>query len=381
MEHTATVHPEGLIGPHGVLLHPGAPKAATTAIQSCLAAIRQQLWDDGLVYPGTELHHVAASRAALGMPNIPHEAARDARKWANLQRTVNRHDGRAIVSSELLAVCSDERAASVVAALGGERVHVVLTLRSLGSVVPSAWQESVKAGSREPFGSFVDAVLESDREPGRDTAGRFWMVHHQARFVRRWADVVGADKVTVLPLDPSRPEAVFSAFETLIGLRSGTLDPRLATHANRSLTWAEAEAVRSFNTLVEMPGEFQNVGEMLPPQVVSILVESRRPPVDEPRATLTPHQVERLAALAAPMIDDIRTSGVRIIGDPDALLPVPDPSAVVPSEPTAAPFDVVAHLLRSQREFTRRTQSAATERRAAERQARRSRRDGTTSAD
>ncbi|MEN9823631.1 MAG: hypothetical protein RLZ04_2057, partial [Actinomycetota bacterium] len=61
MEQT-TPHPEGAIGPHGVLLHPGAPKAATTAIQSCLAALRDRLWNDGLVYPGTELNHIAASR-------------------------------------------------------------------------------------------------------------------------------------------------------------------------------------------------------------------------------------------------------------------------------------------------------------------------------
>jgi len=375
MEHT-TGHPDGIIGPHGVLLHPGAPKAATTAVQSCLAALRQQLWDDGLVYPGNDLNHVAASRAALGMPNIPHEAARDAKKWAGLQRTVTRHEGRAIVSSELLAVCSDEKAAAVVAALGGERVHVVLTLRSLSAVVPSAWQEGVKAGSTKRFGPFVQEVLANGGTAGRDLAGRFWTVHHQARFVQRWADVVGPDRVTVLPLDPARPDAVFRAFETLIGLRPGTLDSSLATHTNRSLTWAEAEAVRSFNSLVDLPGEFENVGEMLPPQVVSILVESRRPPADEPRATLSPQAVDALVPLATAMTEAIRASGVRVMGDLDLLIPVVDDALVVPAEPTAAPFDVVAHLLRSQRDFVRRSQQAALARRATDRQARRDKRSG-----
>lgn len=370
MEQT-TPRPEGVIGAHGVLLHPGAPKAATTAVQSCLAALRDRLWNDGLVYPGTEFNHIAASRAAIGMPNVPHEAAKDSRKWDNLQRTVGRHPGRAIVSSELLAVCNEERAASVVAALGGERVHVVITLRSLGAVVPSAWQESVKAGSREPFGRFVDAVLERQGEAGTDPAGRFWTVHQQARMVRRWADVVGPERVTVVPLDPARPDDVFSAFEQLIGLSPGTLDPSLSTHANRSLTWAEAEAVRSFNTLVDMPGEFQNVGEMLPPQVVSILVESRRPPADEARAALSPEAVGRLLPLTTTMVDEIRSSGVRVIGDLDRLIPTVHHDAATPVEPTSAPFDVVAHLLRSQREFVRRTQATAAERKAAQRQDRR----------
>ena len=372
----STGHPEGVIGPHGVLLHPGAPKAATTAIQSCLAAVRSRLWDDGLVYPGNELNHIAASRAALGMPNIPHEAAKDAKKWANLQRTVTRHEGRAIVSSELLAVCNQERITTVVGALGGDRVHVVLTLRSLGAVVPSAWQESIKAGGREPFGRFVEAVLERQGEAGTDPAGRFWTVHQQARLVQRWADVVGPERVTVVPLDPTRTDDVFAAFEHLIGLAPGTLDPSLATHTNRSLTWAEAEAVRSFNTLVGMPGEFENVGEMLPPQVVSILVESRRPPADEPRATLSPQDVEALIPLATAMTDAIRESGVRVIGDLDLLVPTVDPDAVVPVEPTSAPFDVVAHLLRSQREFVRRSQEAALARRASDRQARQKKRGG-----
>ncbi|MEY2753959.1 MAG: hypothetical protein RJB65_317 [Actinomycetota bacterium] len=373
MEQT-TPHPEGAIGPHGVLLHPGAPKAATTAIQSCLAALRDRLWNDGLVYPGTELNHIAASRGALGMPNVPHEAAKDARKWANLQRTVGRHPGRAIVSSELLAVCNDQRATQVVEALGGDRVHVVITLRSLGAVVPSAWQESVKAGSREPFGRFVDDVLERQGEAGTDPAGRFWTVHQQARMVRHWAGAVGPERVTVVPLDPARPDDVFAAFEQLIGLPTGMLDPALATHANRSLTWAEAEAVRSFNTLVDMPGEFQNVSEMLPPQVVSILVESRRPPADEERASLSPEAIERLLPLATEMTDEIRASGVRVLGDLDRLIPVVDHGVSTPTEPTSAPFDVVAHLLRSQREFVRRTRAAAAERKAAERQTRRARR-------
>ena len=372
----STGHPEGVMGPRGVLLHPGAPKAATTAIQSCLAAVRSRLWDDGLVYPGNELNHIAASRAALGMPNIPHEAAKDAKKWANLQRTVTRHEGRAIVSSELLAVCKQERIATVVEALGGDRVHVALTLRSLGAVVPSAWQESIKAGGREPFGRFVEAVLERQGEAGTDPAGRFWTVHQQARLVQRWADVVGPERVTVVPLDPTRTDDVFAAFEHLIGLAPGTLDPSLATHTNRSLTWAEAEAVRSFNTLVEMPGEFENVGEMLAPQVVSILVESRRPPADEPRATLSPQAVEALVPLATAMTDAIRESGVRVIGDLDLLVPTVDRDAVVPVEPTSAPFDVVAHLLRSQREFVRRSQEAALARRASDRQARQKKRGG-----
>ncbi|MFZ9483529.1 MAG: hypothetical protein ACO3AV_11585 [Ilumatobacteraceae bacterium] len=370
MEQT-TPHPEGIIGPHGVLLHPGAPKAATTAVQSCLAALRDRLWNDGLVYPGTELNHIAASRAAIGMPNVPHEAAKDARKWANLQRTVGRHPGRAIVSSELLAVCNEQRVATIVEALGGERVHVVITLRSLGAVVPSAWQESVKAGSREPFGRFVDAVLERQGESGTDPAGRFWTVHQQSRMVRRWAEVVGPERVTVVPLDPARHDDVFAAFEQLIGLAAGTLDPSLSTHANRSLTWAEAEAVRSFNTLVEMPGEFQNVGEMLPPQVVSILVESRRPPEDELRASLSAEAIERLIPITTAMVDEIRSIGVRVIGDLDLLIPVVDHDVATRTEPTSAPFDVVAHLLRSQREFVRRNQASAAERKTAQQQERR----------
>jgi hypothetical protein len=229
----------------------------------------------------------------------------------------------------------------------------------------------VKAGSREPFGRFVDDVLERQGEAGTDPAGRFWTVHQQARMVRHWTSAVGPERVTVVPLDPARPDDVFAAFEQLIGLPTGMLDPALATHANRSLTWAEAEAVRSFNTLVDMPGEFQNVGEMLSPQVVSILVESRRPPADEVRASLSPEAVERLVPLATAMTDEIRSSGVRVVGDLDRLIPVVEHGATTPTEPTSAPFDVVAHLLRSQREFVRRNQATAAERKTARQQERR----------
>ncbi len=74
----------------------------------------------------------------------------------------------------------------------------------------------------------------------------FWTLHHHDRLIERWADVVGIDHVTVVVVDDRDHTATLRAFEALLGLRTGTL-AAVRDLSNRSLTLAEAEAVRAFN--------------------------------------------------------------------------------------------------------------------------------------
>lgn len=336
------------LGPRGVLLHPGAPKAATTAIQSCLSALRPVLRERGVLYPGKQMNHVSASRSVVGASTSDRGAVDDARLWATLCRAVSRHDGRVVVSSELLAVCDASSAQRVVRELGERRVRVVLTLRPLDRVVPSAWQESVKAGGRTPFEDWAAAVTRRPGRAGTDDAGRFWVVHDQARFVSTWIDVVGPDKVTVAVLDPDRPGAVFDIFERLIGLPAGTLDPTVATLRNRSLTWPEAEVIRAYNELAEIPGEFERVADLLSSDIVHALLEHRTPPADETRLELPPSMVEGLVGFCTDAVERIRASGAHVEGDLTALIPEVRDTPRSPTAPSTTAVDIAAHLLRAQ---------------------------------
>ena len=62
------------------------------------------------------------------------------------------YDGRTIISSEFLDDISPEICARVIDDLGGpQRVSVVVTLRLIGAILPSAWQQGLKAGVTDPY--------------------------------------------------------------------------------------------------------------------------------------------------------------------------------------------------------------------------------------
>lgn len=341
-------------GGRGVLLHPGAPKAATTAIQSCLAARRPLLREQGVLYPGKEMNHISASRSVIGVSHSDDGARTDAELWSRVCRSIRRHDGQAVVSSEAFAVCDAPLAHRVVEDLGAERVHAVLTLRALDRVVPSAWQESVKLGGRIPFPEWAAAVVAEPGRMGTDDSGRFWIVHDQARFVSTWVEAVGADRVTVVVLAPDHPQLVFDTFETLLDVTPGTLDPAAATLSNRSLTWPEAEVVRAYNDLAEIPGELEGIPDLLARRVLFQLLEDRTPPADETRVALPADMAEQLVDISSRAIDAIAASGARVIGDLDVLRVRPDRAPATLTSPAAAAFDISAHLLRAQHLVIRR---------------------------
>ena len=75
------------------------------------------------------------------------------------------------------------------------------------------------------------------------------------------------------------------------------------------------------------------------------LIDSRKPPADEPRLVTPAAQVLRAREIGAQIRERLVASGVRIVGDPDSLVPTSTPPDVTFVEPTDVADDVVAELL------------------------------------
>ena len=103
----------------------------------------------------------------------------------------------------------------------GENCHIAVTLRSPGAILPSAWQQYVKAGVPIAFDDWLGSVIADP--PDRSVTKGFHDRNDQAGVVERWAAAAGADRVTVIVLDKSRPELLYGTFEQLLGLPAGTL--------------------------------------------------------------------------------------------------------------------------------------------------------------
>lgn len=307
-----------------VLLHIGPHKTGTTSIQGALHAARSQLQELGVVYPGVERQHRRAALSVTGGKGLwgerPQERADFDRLVADVAAEPER---RVIVSSEGFCGADDDVARFVVDQLGGDRVHVVVTLRPLAKILPSAWQQFVRNRLRTPYDAWLAKTLEETED--RHAPDAFWRRHHHDELVERWVSIVGPERLLVIVVDESHREFLLRAFEQTIGLPRGLLQEE-SDRTNRSLTAPEIELIREINDRFrsrQWPARLYHVA--IRERIVKHL-QQRPPYPDEPPITTPAWAVQRANEIDAAACERIRASRARILGDLSTLHNVtPDP--------------------------------------------------------
>jgi hypothetical protein len=238
------------------------------------------------------------------------------RPWRALLAEIDRARGaRVVISSEWFADARDEAIRLLVRDLDPSRLHVVVTLRPLASILASQWQQLVQGGMTTAWLDWLQAVFD---RPESAAGVRFWHRHRHDRLIERWAAVVGPDRVIAVVADDRDRTAVLRAFERLTGLAAGTLtlDP---DRANRSLTSAEAELIRATNLALPTMGIDGAARLELVLFGAAANLRNRAPAADEPRIELPPWAARRAADVAREIVAGIRASAVGVVGDLDRL--------------------------------------------------------------
>lgn len=328
------------------LFHIGPPKTGTTALQEAAAARRRRLLASGVRYPGTGTDHGMAIAAFLGQRwGWQGEGARvpPMSRWFDLVAEIRSDRRNRVLFGHEYAAKADEATIERFVDEIGDDLHVVVTLRPFASMLPSTWQESLKLGSVQPFEPWLRRVLERPGPSGVDHPAR-----NQGLLVSRWAGVLGPERVTVVALDPARPQLLFAAFEQLLALPAGSLaDGAITRSGNRGLTLPEAEFLLRLNRAVRDDGvRWDDYADYVGGAAVGRLVRDRVPPRGEQRLALPPWAAERANALAVGFVDTIRATGVRVIGQLDALA-APVDGVPVPTPPTVVPIDVAVTSVRA----------------------------------
>ncbi len=297
------------------LFHVGIPKSGTTSLQMAASAGRETLRSHGVLYPGTKLNQRDAvlgfmeRRWGWTSAGIPPRQAWD-EVMAEIEADTER---RVLFGHEFASEADAETAKRFIDAIG-ERQHVVVTLRSPGSILPSAWQQYVKAGVPIAFDDWLGSVIADP--PDRSVTKGFHDRNDQAGVVQRWAGAAGPDRVTVVVLDKQRPELLFDTFEQLLGLPSGTLAAQeLGGFAsNRGLTVPEAELFLALNAIIRPHNiEWDDFQRMVRNGALRRLMDHRTS--DEERPMLPPWAVKRAAEIGAGYAEEIAATGVQVIGD------------------------------------------------------------------
>jgi len=322
------------------IVHIGPHKTGTTAIQAALWSSRTRAEVQGVHYASNGRHALSAVLAGIGHTSPWAGGKRPPPRWLWLRLLNEVRSSKAkrvVMSSEYFADATPEGAARVIRELDPERVQIVVTIRPLARIFTSQWQQFVRNQNTTPFDEFVRKHLD-DPHPADPPV--FWRRHRHDDLVKRWIDLVGADRLTVVALNDGDRDMVLRAFERLTGLVPGTLeaDP---TVQNRSLTLPEIETIRAFNAAfreAKLPSIlYQRVMRF----GATHLMQERTPPPDEPRIELPDWSIEPITRVATEMMDNIRATGVRVVGDLDDMLATPPPR-VGPAPEVAVSPEVAA---------------------------------------
>jgi hypothetical protein len=325
--------------PEGVrLVHVGPHKTGTTAVQNALWNARKSLREQGVHHAGRSRNPANAVRAVAEQASpYSDDKPPSMRNWRDLVGEIRRaKEPRLVVSSEFFAWAGPDQIRHIVDDLDPERIHVVVTLRPLLRVMPSMWQQNIQQGTVTPFDDWLRQVLADPTRP-------FWKLERHDQLIDRWAAVVGVDRVTGVVVDDRDHGAVMRAFEGLLGLTPGTLVAERDL-MNRSLTLAEAEAVRAFNIAFKAQDLPRDLHARTMRFGAAQLMKRRVPPADERGVTMPAWAYPEVAKVQGEIVAGVRASGVAIIGDLGLLEEAPTPPAHEPEALAGIPPEIVGSM-------------------------------------
>ncbi len=200
---------------------------------------------DGVLVPGTgSAPHFAAAgdlrgrwkrRGRNGKPGAWDALAAEVRDWP----------GTSVISCEWLAFCDEAQVSRALGSFGDADVHLVVTLRDLGRVVPAVWQERIKNGQIFTMREYLQHLTGPEKT---DFGQLFWSVHDTRQLLSRWARELPDERVHIvtLPRSGAAPDELWRRFGSLFVAAPDKYDLS-DVRANPGLQPAEAELLRRVN--------------------------------------------------------------------------------------------------------------------------------------
>jgi hypothetical protein len=305
-----------------LFLHVGFHKTGTTSLQDALNRNRAGLLTQGLFYPKTKRfyaqHEFAWSvgqrgggwKEFGGSQAGPGPARR-------MFRVIRSSKQDVIISSEFLSELTPSKIQKLVSSIGDKDLRVIFTVRPLAKILPSAYQQEVKNGSKLVFDSWLERVLEPEKENRNKT--RFWTRHSHNIEIAKWAGIVGKERITVIVADESKPEFLTDSFFKLVHADTSNFVESEKEVVNRSMDLAEIELLRRINEKFD-----RNLGwDEYVVGIRNTLVKTwtgSAPSTNSPGRLANPSEFkEAIEAKALEVTLGIRSLGVNVIGDVESL--------------------------------------------------------------
>jgi hypothetical protein len=322
-----------------ILLHIGPYKTGSTALQQSLFDQRETLAAHGVLYPDkwrrlVRVGHSLMRRAPRGKPVPP------ASVWDEFAAGLReRRDVRICLSTEDFGrIRNPAKSRKIVADLGADRLHVLAVARAYHRLLPSHWQERVKSTEQLTYDEWLHQLFEGDDSSSAHRA--FWTSHDIERMTGHWLKVLPPERFTLVISDDSDRLLLSHVFERLLDVPGGTLAPHGS--ANASLTANAAEVVRRVNEVFADRGWSDEDYRALVREGVVRELQQAGPAAYDVSMPPLPAWVRPLVAeRSRARVAAIRALGIRVVGDPELLLP-PEQEAADPRDFAPAAVSVEA---------------------------------------
>ena len=318
-----------------LFLHVGFHKTGTTSLQDALNRNRKELQPQGIIYPKTRKfraqHEFAWSvgQRGWGWKQFGGSQAGPgpARRMFKLIRSSKEN---LIISSEFLSELSPEHIKKLASSIGDKELRVIFTVRPVAKILPSAYQQEVKNGSKLTYDKWLARVLDPEKESRVKT--RFWRRHSHHLEIAKWAEIVGVANISVIVSDESRPEFLTDSFFELIGASTNSFRESKKDIVNRSMDVAEMELLRRINEKFDRNLGWDEYVASIRSTIVKTWTQSI-PSENSPGRLANPEKFkERIDKRVREVTEGIRNLGVEVIGDVDSLSKAKYGSNVIPEQ-------------------------------------------------
>lgn len=326
-------------------MHIGPRKTGTTYLQRVLQQLSPALASQGVLYPvdyrgGDDYNHVGA------ITDLTHNeesresnrwTGKDGAGWTGLVSAISAWEGTAIISAEMIAGLRPSAALRLIDGVSVPHLDVVITLRDLGRILPSSWQQHVRNTHTQNYNRYLDRRTrergglppeQMQTEWDVERHHTFWRSYAYGALVRRWQHLVGVDHVTVVTLPPpgTPSSLLWGRFRTALDVSAlPEIPPTLpAFIANVGSTRPEAVFLHALNVEAKRRGWSRKAANELQQRLLStgfLERPDRGAPLLLPRRYLS-----RVQDWAQTDSEDLIATGVVVQGD-ILDLSVPDTAA------------------------------------------------------
>ncbi|TGN64654.1 hypothetical protein EXE59_12285 [Nocardioides eburneiflavus] len=202
----------------------------------------------------------------------------------------------------------------------------MLTARDLGRVLPSAWQQRVKMGARQPYRRFLATVRRGEDDQ------KFWRYQDVPAILALWSDGLPAGRahlVVVPPAGAPRDE-LWLRTAAVLGLDVTGLDTDART-PNDSLGLVEAELLRRINERVPRPRRTPALTRHVKGRFVP---EALAGSAERESFVLPERHHDWVRDRSEATVADLRASAYDVVGDLHDLLPADPRTGRTPDDAT-----------------------------------------------